>query len=281
MIKVAILGIAGSMGRASAKAILDDDVLELSCGVDPKYKGDGVSAIAELGSEEITIHDSIERINQVDIDVCLDFTNAQSAYSNALFCAQNAINIVIGTSGLDEERVQTLRVAFEKSSSKCLVVPNFALGAVLMMRFAQIASQWMDRAEIIELHHDRKLDSPSGTSIATARGMGNKTGQDGKQEGFESQSQPSILELQGSNSIETIEGARGALGPNSVRIHSVRLPGLLAHQEVILSSLGESLTIRHDSYDRSSFMPGVLLALKSVSNLESSLTVGIDSLLGL
>src|SRR4029450_13427144 len=155
-----------------------------------------------------------------------------------------------------------LRASFSKSN--CLVAPNFAIGAVLMMRFAELAAPWFETAEVIELHHDEKLDAPSGTAVRTVERM-----------------------AQGSDAwgadpprTETITGARGAAGPGGIHVHSVRLAGLVAHQEVLLGTTGQSLSIRHDSYDRTSFMPGVVLAVKAVQD-RPGLTLGLDPLLDL
>jgi 4-hydroxy-tetrahydrodipicolinate reductase len=170
-----------------------------------------------------------------DVDVVVDFTHPDQATANALACVQAGVHVVIGTSSFDLEPIRSHPPA---TNANVFFAPNFAIGAVLMMRFAAEASRHMAKAEIIELHHDRKLDAPSGTAARTA---------------------------------EMMEG--------DVPIHSVRLPGLVAHQEVILGDVGQTLTIRHDSLDRSSFMPGVLLAIRKVGSLTSSPVVGLEHLL--
>jgi 4-hydroxy-tetrahydrodipicolinate reductase len=181
-----------------------------------------------------------------DADVVVDFTRPDVALENALACIEAAVHVVIGTTGFDLDELRRACAAAAQAGrprANALVAPNFAIGAVLMMRFAAEAIRHMDRAEIVELHHDRKLDAPSGTAARTARLMAQASG-----------------------------------GPEPP-IHSVRLPGLVAHQEVILGALGQTLTIRHDSIDRVSFMPGVLLAVRRVGALPEPLTVGLESLL--
>jgi 4-hydroxy-tetrahydrodipicolinate reductase len=170
----------------------------------------------------------------------------------------------VGTSGFDESRLGALRADWGSGPPNCLVVPNFSIGAVLMMRFAAAAAPHFAAAEIVELHHDRKADAPSGTALATAAGM---AAAGGRQE-------------RAVESGEALAGARGAAAGGGMRIHAVRLPGLLAHQEVLLGSPGETLTIRHDTTDRAAFLPGVLLAVRGVAALPDAVTVGLEALLG-
>ncbi len=176
-------------------------------------------------------------------DVVVDFTTPDSALPNALACLRAGVHVVIGTTGFDPAPLRDVRPVQGGPGANVLIAPNFAIGAVLMMRFAAEAARHMAKAEIIELHHDAKLDAPSGTAARTAALMAAASG--------------------------------GAPPP----IHSVRLPGLVAHQEVILGDLGQTLTIRHDSISRESFMPGVLLAIRSVATLEASPTIGLEHLL--
>ena len=213
MIRVGVAGAAGRMGQAVCAAVEGADDMELTARIDPAL---GLALADALG----------------DCDVVVDFTTPDTALENALSCLRAGVHVVIGTTGFD---VEQLRGDF---SANAFVAPNFAIGAVLMMRFAADASQYMAKAEIIELHHDRKLDAPSGTAARTA---------------------------------ELMDG--------DVPIHSVRLPGLVAHQEVILGDVGQTLTIRHDSTDRTSFMPGVLLAVRRVADLPDSPVIGLEHLL--
>jgi 4-hydroxy-tetrahydrodipicolinate reductase len=213
-IRVAVAGAAGRMGATVCDAVTGAQDMELAGRADPEL---GVSVSDVLG----------------DADVLVDFTRPDTALENIRLAVGAGVHAVVGTTGFDVGGIATL-----PGDGKVLVAPNFAIGAVLMMRFAVEASRIMAKAEIIELHHDRKLDAPSGTAARTA---------------------------------ELMEG--------EVPIHSVRLPGLVAHQEVVLGDVGQTLTIRHDSTDRTSFMPGVLLAVRRVGTLESSPVVGLEALL--
>lgn len=223
-IKVAVAGAAGRMGQTVCTAVEDAQDMELTGRADPV-----------LG---VTLAEVLD-----DADVVVDFTRPDTALQNALACIQAGVHVVIGTTGFDVEPLRVARTPEGLPQAKALIAPNFAIGAVLMMRFAAEAARHMEKAEIIELHHDRKLDAPSGTAARTARLMAE------------------------------------ASGDPEPPIHSVRLPGLVAHQEVILGDLGETLTIRHDSIDRVSFMPGVLLAVRRVGELESSPVFGLEGLL--
>jgi 4-hydroxy-tetrahydrodipicolinate reductase len=213
VIKVAVAGAAGRMGQAVCEAVQGAEDLSLTGRADPALD---VSVADVLG----------------DADVLVDFTQPDTALENVRAAVDAGVHAVVGTSGWDVEAARGLRGA------NVFFAPNFAIGAVLMMRFAAEASRHMAKAEIIELHHDGKLDAPSGTAARTA-----------------------------------------ALMAGDVPIHSVRLPGLVAHQEVILGDVGQTLTIRHDSTDRTSFMPGVLLAVRRVGSLDRSPVVGLEHLL--
>ena len=201
---------------------------------------------------------------EAGVEVAVDFTVAEAAFANAAWCAGHGVHAVIGTTGFSEDALAALRDLFEASPANCIVAPNFAIGAVLMMRFAEMAAPWFDTAEIVELHHDAKVDSPSGTAVLTAERMASSGAKLGGPE----------------PDLERVPGARGARGPGGIRVHSVRLRGLVAHQEVLLGAAGQTLTLRHDSYDRSSFMPGVITAVRAVSS-RPGLTVGLEALLGL
>jgi 4-hydroxy-tetrahydrodipicolinate reductase len=214
MIRVAVAGAAGRMGQMVCAAVDAADDMELVARADP-----ALDLPLDLGSA----------------DVLVDFTRPDAVLDNARAALANGVHVVIGTSGFD---LDGLREAAASSRAKAFFAPNFALGAVLMMRFAAEASRFMARAEIIELHHERKLDAPSGTAARTA---------------------------------ELMEG--------DVPIHSVRLPGLVADQEVVLGDVGQTLTISHRTIDRTSFMPGVLLAVRRVRDLPEPVTVGLEHLL--
>ncbi len=199
--------------------------------------------------------------------VVVDFTHPDAVMEHIRFAIDHGIHAVVGTSGFTDERLDTIRQWLTaKPEIGVMVVPNFAIGAVLTTRFAREAARFFESAEVIELHHAGKADAPSGTAVATARAVGAVRKDAG------------LGDVPDATTLET-EGARGAT-IDGIHVHSVRLPGLVAHQEVILGSAGETLTIRHDSLHRSSFMPGVLTAVRAVSG-RPGLTVGLEQLLGL
>lgn len=251
-IAVGVFGAGGRMGRTVCEAVAGDPELELVAAVDPVRAGEvvtGITVAADAGA-------------LAGVDVAVDFTVREAALANARWCAEHGVHAVIGTSGFTPDDVAALGEVFTASS--CLVVPNFAIGAVLMMRFAELAAPFFETAEVIELHHDAKVDAPSGTAMQTLERMASA----------------SDTWAPDPTRHEAVPGARGGTGPAGIHVHSVRLRGLVAHQEVLLGTLGQTLSIRHDSYDRSSFMPGVLLAVKRVGD-RPGVTVGLDRLLGI
>ena len=250
--RVGVLGAAGRMGRTTCDAVVAAPGLELMAVADPSAVGDEISGCTVLGG----VADLIE----VGVDVVVDFTVADASRASLPVLAAAGIHAVVGTSGLDEDDRVSLDAAF--SSSACLIVPNFAIGAVLMQRFAELAAPWFDTAEIIELHHDGKVDAPSGTALATADRMAAASA-DWSDDPTEH---------------ETVEGARGGAGPAGIRLHAVRMRGMVAHQEVVLGTTGQTLTIRHDLIDRDGFMPGVVVAALGVDG--TGCAVGLDALLG-
>jgi 4-hydroxy-tetrahydrodipicolinate reductase len=261
MTRVGVLGAGGRMGRTVCAAIAADAELELVAAVDPHADGASLRALANIDTD-LEVAGSLDALLDAKADVVVDFTVIDAARDNLSFAAEHGIHAVVGTSGFGDDDLDRLRAAF--TSSSCLIAPNFAIGAVLMMRFAELAAPWFETAEIIELHHDQKVDAPSGTAMRTAERMAAASG--------EWAPDPTTKEV--------LPGARGSKGPAGIPVHSVRLRGMVAHQEVLLGTTGETLTIRHDSYDRSSFMPGVVLACKQVATLPG-VTVGLDALLGL
>ena len=242
------------MGTAVCAAIAADADLDLVAAVDPAHAGELV--------HEVDVAPDASAMTQAGVEVAIDFTVLAAARENARWCAEHGVHAVIGTTGWKPDDLAELGKVF--TTSNCLVAPNFAIGAVLMMRFAEIAAPWFDSAEIIELHHNAKLDAPSGTAMQTAQRMAVASG--------EWADDPTRTEV--------LPGSRGAKGPAGIPVHSVRLRGMVAHQEVLLGTTGQSLSIRHDSYDRTSFMPGVLLAIKAVQG-RTGLTIGLDEVLGL
>lgn len=242
------------MGATVCDAVAADPDLELVAAVDPGAAGGHVHGLA--------IDASADAFVTARADVVVDFTVAAAARVTLPVLADHGIHAVVGTTGLSADDLAALGARFTRSN--CLVAANFAISAVLMMRFAELAAPFFDTAEIIELHHDAKVDAPSGTAVATAERMAAASA--------EWAADPTTHEV--------YEGARGGRGPAGIRVHSVRMRGMVAHQEVILGAAGQTLVLRQDSYDRVSFMPGVVLACKRIAE-HPGLTLGLDALLGL
>jgi 4-hydroxy-tetrahydrodipicolinate reductase len=240
------------MGATVCAAVAADPDLELVAAVDPRAAGGEQQSVPVVADIEA----------MTAAEVAVDFTVVDAARQNIAWCAEHGVHAVVGTTGFGTDDIDAARAAFTRSN--CLIAPNFAIGAVLMMRFAELAAPFFDTAEVIELHHDAKADAPSGTAMMTVQRMASANDHWAPDP----------------TRVEVVHGARGGLGPGGIRVHSVRLRGLVAHQEVLLGTTGQSVLIRHDSYDRSSFMPGVLLACKQIAG-RPGLTVGLDSLLGL
>lgn len=243
------------------RAVTDDPATELVAAVDPHRAGVDLRQASGVDSR-LQIGASPNDMKAAGVQVAVDFTPVDAALKHLEWCAQNGVHAVVGTTGFGDDQMATIENLFRDGPANCLVASNFAIGAVLMMRFAAAAAPWFETAEIVESHHDEKTDAPSGTALRTAERMAAASS--------DWNDDPTKREV--------VEGARGGEGPGGIRIHSVRLKGLVAHQEVVLGTTGQSLTIRHDSYDRTSFMPGVLLAVRAVADLRG-LTIGIDSLL--
>jgi 4-hydroxy-tetrahydrodipicolinate reductase len=261
-IRVVVMGAAGRMGSTVCRAVLDAPDMELVAVVDPPHEGELLDDFGVTGTG-LTLAQVGPSVKKADPQVAVDFTNVDGVRSNSRWCALNGVHCVIGTTGLTPGDMQDLSGLFNGERANAIVAPNFAIGAVLMMHMATIAAPWFETGEIIELHHDQKIDAPSGTAMLTAQRMAEAS----------AEWAPDPTEK------HVLQGARGGEGPGGIPIHSVRLRGLVAHQEVLLGTTGQSLSIRHDSYDRTSFMPGVLLAVREVLN-RPGLTVGLDSLLG-
>jgi len=242
MIKVGVLGAKGRMGAEVVRAVRDADGLELVAALD---LGDSLDELINQGAE-----------------VVVDFTTPDSVMANLDFLIKNDINAVVGTTGFDDAKIAKLAVDLKSHPTVgVLIAPNFAIGAVLMMEFATKAARYFESAEIVELHHPAKVDAPSGTAARTAQLMS------------EARKAAGLAAMPDATST-SLDGARGAI-VGDVPVHSVRVRGLVAHQEVILGGLGETLTIRHDSIDRAGFMPGVLLGVRSVVKVPG-LTHGLD-----
>jgi 4-hydroxy-tetrahydrodipicolinate reductase len=246
MIKVGVLGARGRMGAQVCQAVAAADGMDVAAEVDQHESRDPLASC----------------------DVVVDFTSPDAVMGNLHWCVRQGLDTIVGTSGFGEERLAEVRKWLgEAPAVRVLVVPNFSIGAVLMMRFAAEAARFFPSAEIIELHHAGKLDAPSGTAGRTAALI----------------SEARTAAGLGSPPDATVTAADGARGTrmDTVRVHSIRLTGLVAHQEVLFGGVGETLTIRHDSLDRASFMPGVVVAIKELHTLPPGLNVGLDPLLGL
>lgn len=264
-IRVAVCGGLGKMGREVVKTVIEDPELALAGVADPNGQGQTVKAVfgTHIETEQPIENDLQTVLKQNKPDVCVDFTHPDVIFDNALRMIDSGCRPVIGTTGLTPEQLEKIDTALKDKGLGGMVVPNFAIGAVLMMKFAREAAQYFDHAEIIEMHHNKKADAPSGTAIKTAELMRESQAKFGKTNAPEK---------------ETFAGARGGTGPADIQIHSVRLPGYIAHQEVIFGSPGQILTIRHDSMDRASFMPGVALACKKVMSFQG-LIYGLEHIL--
>lgn len=247
------------MGRAVLEALAGADDLSLTCVVDPRA--------GDLGLDpSITAVASLDDLPDGCADVLVDFTNPEAARGQLAGALRRGFHLVVGTTGLGDTELAELAAISKESGANAVIAANFAIGAVLLMKFAAQAAPYFEGVEIIELHHDQKLDAPSGTSLKTAEAIA----QARAQAGLGAPVDPTVTTL--------LPGARGAKGPGEIAIHSVRLPGLVAHEEVLFGGPGQGLTIRHDSFDRSSFMAGVLLSIRSVPS-RPGLTVGLDALL--
>ena len=272
-IPVIVNGAAGKMGREVIKAVAQASDLILLGAIDtsPQHQGKDAGELAGLSEPlEVPISNQLEPMlayvageRQMQPGVLVDFTHPDVVYNNIRSAIAYGIRPVVGTTGLSPAQIQELSDFAEKASTGCLIIPNFSIGMVLLQEAAVRASQYFDHVEIIELHHNQKADAPSGTAIQTAqllRELG-KT--------FNT----AMVE-----ETEKIAGARGSLADEGIRIHSVRLPGLIAHQEVIFGAAGQIYTLRHDTSDRACYMPGVLLAIRKVNQLKS-LVYGLEKIL--
>jgi len=259
MISVAVLGALGNMGREVISAVIGDSELELAGVVDAEASD--AESLPRHPVSGLAVLDDVSRLDPATVDVVVDFTVAHGAVSNILWALDNGVHAVVGTTGISEEDIGRLTDRAASGNANVLIAPNFAIGAVLMMRFSKMAASVFDQCEIVELHHRGKRDAPSGTAIATARLV-------------ERAMKPSEIP---SSQEREVPGTRGGkVGP--INIHSIRLDGLVAHQEILFGAKGQTLSIRHDTTDRSCFMPGVIIAVKAVADLPG-LTIGLDSLL--
>jgi len=242
------------MGRTVCAAVALDRDLDLVAAVDRRSIGET--------RHGVTVTGDLRSLADAECQVVVDFTTAEAARVTLPWLAMHGVHAVVGTTGFSEVDIEGFRSEF--SGSNCVIASNFAISAVLMMRFAELAAPYFDSAEIIELHHEGKIDAPSGTAIATANRMAAASN--------EWTADPTQHEV--------YPGARGGTGPAGIRVHSVRMRGMVAHQEVILGTHGQTLTIRQDSYDNVSYMPGVILACKHIAE-HPGLTLGLEAMLGM
>ncbi|GCL41908.1 4-hydroxy-tetrahydrodipicolinate reductase [Anabaena sp. FACHB-1250] len=272
-IPVIVNGAAGKMGREVIKAVAQASDLTLLGAIDttPQHQGKDAGELAGLSEPlEVPISNQLEPMlayvageRQMQPGVLVDFTHPDVVYNSIRSAIAYGIRPVVGTTGLSPAQIQELSDFAEKASTGCLIIPNFSIGMVLLQEAAVRASQYFDHVEIIELHHNQKADAPSGTAIQTAQLLGEL----GK-----------TFNTAMVEETEKIAGARGSLADEGIRIHSVRLPGLIAHQEVIFGAAGQIYTLRHDTSDRACYMPGVLLAIRKVNQLKS-LVYGLEKIL--
>ena len=265
MKRIVMFGICGRMGTTITRELLKEDDVEIIGGFDRCRIGQDIGELLGLDPIGIKVSSKYEEIQVLNPDLVVDFTNAEIAYSTIIWALDHSVDIIVGTTGLKKDEIAEIEKKALRGKSKVFIIPNFSIAAVVMIRISSMISKYFDNCEIIELHHDKKKDAPSGTSIFTSEKIAgtrifNKSRlQDGEK--------------------ETVSGSRGAFY-EGIHIHSIRLPGLLAHQEVIFGTTGQTLTLKHDSIDRLSFYPGVKLAIDKIDQL-SNFTYGLDKIIEL
>ncbi len=254
-IRVGVLGAAGRMGQVVSAGIVADPDLDLVVRIDPQG-GDGISS-------------SLDALIDAGAEVAIDFTQPDQVFGNVTFCLEKGIHTVVGTTGMSAAELEKVSALAASSAGNAFVAPNFSIGAVLMMHLAKQAARYLGSCEIVEMHHNHKLDAPSGTALRTAEGIAGVWKEQGRPP--EGDHHP--------DEEEKVAGARGG-EVDGIHVHAVRMQGAEAHQEVILGAPGQTLTIRHDAMDRTSYLPGIILAVKSVAS-RPGLTVGLEQLLDL
>ena len=264
-IRIIIAGPRGKMGHEAVNMVLKNKEFQLVGCIDRKNNGKKLTDISSLPNSDVPIfEDPEECMHTVHPDVLIDLTTPYAGFEHTLIALKSHVRAVVGTSGFSEQQIAELQALAAENKTGCIIAPNFAIGAVLMMQFSKLAARYLPDVEIIEKHHDQKLDAPSGTAIKTAELI--KEARNNKQQGHPDE-------------VELIPGARGA-ADDGIHIHSVRLPGLVAHQEVMFGGSGQILTIKHDSHHRESFMDGIRLSVEHVMNLEQ-LVYGLENILNL
>jgi len=272
-IPVVVNGALGKMGRAIVKAVAEADDMTLLGAIDrnPNSLGQDIGEVIGIGPLEVPVLNDLEatlvqaqsEAPQGGSAVMVDVTHPESVYNSVRAALAYGVRPVVGTTGMSNEQVKDLAEFADKASTGCLLIPNFSIGMVLLQQAALQAAEYFEHVEIIELHHNQKADAPSGTAVKTAQML----------RGLDKPYNPPQVE-----ETEKMAGARGAQTDDGIRIHSVRLPGLIAHQEVIFGAAGQSYTLRHDTSDRVCYMPGVLLSIRRVLPLKS-LVYGLDKIL--
>ena len=261
MIRVGVLGAGGKMGRLVCATVAEDPGLDLVAAVDPSGAGASLQEVAGVPNVDLTVTGSAASLAEAGTEVAVDFTRPDAVLENLRVCVENGVHAVVGTTGIGPEQLDEIRGWLgDRPGLGVIVAPNFSIGAVVGQRLAEEVARFFPAAEVIELHHDQKVDAPSGTAAATAR---------------------RIAAARKDEWTGPTGGAAYRGGEvDGIRVHSVRLPGLVAHQEVIFGAQGQTLTIRHDAPDRSCYMPGVLMAITQVGE-RPGLTVGLEPILGL
>jgi 4-hydroxy-tetrahydrodipicolinate reductase len=264
VIRVGVVGACGRMGQMVCRSVAEEADMALVAAIDRSRVGESIGKLIGHSKIDVLVSDELDSLMDANVEVAVDFTHPDVVRDDIGWAVDHGVHIVVGTTGLSQSDLDDVAKQLEAEAyeSNVIVAANFAIGSVLMQRFAALASAYLPAVEVIELHHDGKADAPSGTALATAHRIAAERGVEPV-----------------SPSTESVQGVRGG-EVEGIRVHSVRLPGLVAHQEVILGGVGQTLTIRHDSMDRSSFMPGVLLAVRAVST-RPGLTVGLEPLLDL
>ncbi len=260
--KIVMFGICGNMGAAISRELIKEKDLELVAGFDINNIGKDLGEFLTGNKSGYNIYGSYPEIKKIAPDMIIDFTVANSAKKTIDWAIENNINIIVGTTGFSKDELKQIEEKAAGSKSKTLIAPNFSIGAVLMIKISRMIAKYFDNCEIIELHHDKKKDAPSGTSISTAEEI--------------SKSKVFGSDKFKDDETESIEGSRGGFS-NGIHIHSIRLPGLLAHQNIIFGTRGQTLSIRHDSMDRLAFYPGIMLAIDNLDRLPNY-TFGLEKL---
>ncbi|MBM7647974.1 4-hydroxy-tetrahydrodipicolinate reductase [Bacillus ectoiniformans] len=263
-VKIIIAGARGRMGAEAVKMVQETESFQLVAVLDHKHEGKLLSEIEGFSGADVPIFTDMNKcFTEIEADVLIDLTTPETGYIHTKTALEHHIRPVVGTTGFTDSQLEELKQLAEEKGLGCIIAPNFAIGAVLMMKFSEMAAKYFQDIEIIELHHDKKLDAPSGTAVKTAQMMAEV--RETKTQGHPDEK-------------ETIQGARGA-DFDGMRIHSVRLPGLIAHQQVLFGEDGQTLTIRHDSYNRASFMSGVKMCVETVMKTDT-LIYGMEHIIG-